>query len=126
MPLALIKRMRKIVAAARAANAGFWPVEDLTAKSRLQLHGLDDLSTLVMFPKLYRRLVAYFKAGHADLAAFDTWLRADPIQRDDRVLLPTGELGNLHNAYDVNQDGIILRHLPEELMFDPAPVAPCP
>jgi hypothetical protein len=61
--------------------------------------------------------VRYFKAGHADLAAFDTWVRADPVSRDDRVLLPTGEVGHLHDLYDVNPDGITLRYLPEELTF---------
>jgi hypothetical protein len=34
------------------------------------------------------------------------------------ALLPTGELGNLHDLYDVTADGI----LPEELMFAPDPV----
>ena len=59
-----------------------------------------------MFPKLYRRLVRYFKnPRHTDLAAFDTWIRDDPVSRDDTLLLPSGEFGNLH---DVNADGITL------------------
>jgi hypothetical protein len=121
MPLPLIDRMRQLVTAARADDAGFWPGEDLTTTSRLHLHGLADLSTLIMFPKLYRRLVKYFHDGHTDLAAFDTWIRADPVHRDDKVLLPTGEIGNLHDLYDVNPDGITLHYLPEQLMFDPDP-----
>lgn len=124
MPLDLIVAMRRLVSAARDAEVGFWPREDLSTEDRVQLSGVGDLSTLVMFPKLYRRLVAYFKDGHTDLGAFDAWVRADPVKRDDRVLLPTGELGNLHDLYQVDPDGIILRYRPEDLMFAPDPTIP--
>ncbi|HEX2264284.1 MAG TPA: hypothetical protein VHH52_11110 [Pseudonocardiaceae bacterium] len=124
MPIDLIHRMRQLVTAARQAGGGLWPHEHISTTARVQLTSLADLSTLIMFPKLYRRLVRYFQAGHTDLAAFDTWIRADP-DRDDRVLLPTGELGHLHDLYDVNPDGIGLRYLPEELTFISGPtVAP--
>ena len=96
MPIDLIHRMRQLVTAARRAGHGLWPHEHVTTTARTQLKSLADLSTLVMFPKLYRRLVKYFQAGYTDLAAFDTWVRADP-DRDDRALLPTGELGHLHD-----------------------------
>jgi endonuclease YncB( thermonuclease family) len=116
MPIDLIHQMRQLVTAARQAGLGLWPHEHVTTTARAQLKSLADLSTLIMFPKLYRRLVKYFQAGHTDLAAFDTWIRADP-NRDDRVLLPTGELGHLHDLYDVSPNGIGLRYLPEELTF---------
>jgi hypothetical protein len=123
MPLDLINRMRELIATARADGAGLWPDEDLTLTTRVDPHSVADLSTLVMFPKLYRRLVTYFKAGHSDLTSFDTWLRADPIGRDDRVLLPTGEIGNLHDLYELTAEGIGLRHQPEEFTFAPDPPA---
>jgi endonuclease YncB( thermonuclease family) len=122
MPVDLIHRMRQLIATARAGGVGLWPNEHLTIATRVDPRSVADLSTLIMFPKLYRRLVKYFKAGHQDLTSFDTWLRADPINRDDRVLLPTGELGNLHDLYDVTAKGIQLVHLPEELTFAPDPV----
>ncbi|HZA16086.1 MAG TPA: thermonuclease family protein, partial [Pseudonocardiaceae bacterium] len=84
MPIDLIHQMRQLVTAARQAGLGLWPHEHVTTTARAQLKSLADLSTLIMFPKLYRRLVKYFQAGHTDLAAFDTWIRADP-NRDDRV-----------------------------------------
>ncbi|MGY1670823.1 thermonuclease family protein [Geodermatophilus sp. SYSU D00710] len=120
-PLDVIHRMRQLTTTARADGVGLWPGEDLTTTTRVDPLGVADLSTLIMFPKLYRRLVRYFKAGHRDLTSFDTWLRADPIDRDDRVLLPTGELGNLHDLYDLTAEGIRLVHLPEELTFAPDP-----
>ncbi|MDQ4092831.1 MAG: hypothetical protein M3143_05325 [Actinomycetota bacterium] len=116
MPIDLIHRMRQLVTAARQASHGLWPHEHVTTTARAQPKSLADLSTLIMFPKLYRRLVKYFQAGHTDLAAFDTWVRADP-DRDDRALLPAGELGHLHDLYDVGPGGIGLRYLPEELTF---------
>ncbi|OHV43333.1 thermonuclease family protein [Pseudofrankia sp. BMG5.36] len=126
MPLTLIKRLRRLVTTARADGAGFWSKEDMTTSSRIRPRGVTDLSTLIIFPKLYRRLVNYFQDGHTDLMAFDSWVRADPVRRDDRVLLPTGEIGNLHDIYDVNADGIVLRHLPEQLMFEPDPAVCAP
>ncbi|MGH3965445.1 MAG: thermonuclease family protein [Pseudonocardiaceae bacterium] len=121
MPLDLIRRMRQLVKTARQNGSGFWPQEDVTIDSRVQLQGLPDLPELIMFPKLYRRLVTYFRAGNVGLASFDTWIRADPVNRDDTALLPTGELGNLHDLYDVNPDGITLLLLPEDLTFQPDP-----
>jgi hypothetical protein len=121
MPLDLILRMRELVAAARRNGSGLWPQEDVTIDARVQLEGIPELSELVMFPKLYRRLVTYFRAGNVGLASFDTWVRADPVNRDDTALLPTGELGNLHDLYDVDPGGIALRFLPEDLTLQPDP-----
>jgi hypothetical protein len=70
----------------------------------------------VIFPKRYRRQVDYFTDQHTDLAAFDTWIRARP-DRDDPAQLPTGERGHLHDLYQVDHNGISLRHLPEQLIF---------
>jgi hypothetical protein len=121
MPLDLIKRMRQLVKDARHAGAGFWPHENLKRGTRVQLHGLSDLTDLVMFPKLYRRLVTYFADGHVGLGEFDAWVRADPVHRDDRALLPSGEVGNLHDLYDVDGNGIELLDFPEDLTFEPDP-----
>lgn len=121
MPLSLVKHMRNLVKAAREGGIGFWSDEDVTLQKRAALQGLSDLPDLVMMPKLYRRLVKYFEDGYVGLASFDTWVRADPVKRDDRALLPTGEIGNLHDLYDVDGGGIKLEYLPEDLMFDPDP-----
>ena len=116
MPFALIGHLRDVVTQARAAGAGFWPHENVGVGVAAQPTGVADLSDLVIFPKLYRRLVDYFGDGHTDLTAFDTWVRAQP-DRDDPAQLPSGERGNLHNLYEVDEKGISLRVLPEELVF---------
>ena len=126
MPLALIHRMRDLVHEARAASTGLWPAETVSTTSSALFTGVDDLSTTVMFPKLYRRLVSYFTGGAADLAGFDAWVRADPVHRDDRALLPTGESGHLHDLYEVTPAGLRLTYAPEDVVFDTEPVAPTP
>ena len=122
MPLALIRDMRRLVKSARQAEKGFWKLEAVSRTRRAVLNGLADLPDLVIFPKLYRRLVKYFEDGNVGLAGFDLWVRADPVNRDDRALLPTGELGNLHDLFDVGRGGIKLRYLPEDLIFEPDPI----
>jgi hypothetical protein len=73
----------------------------------------------VIWPKLFRRLAAFYEEGHTDLADLDAWLRADPVDRDDRLLLPNQELGNMHDLIQVNGNQIRLTHLPEEVVIVP-------
>jgi endonuclease YncB( thermonuclease family) len=116
MPFSLIGHLRGLVAQARAAGAGFWPRENVGLDVSAQPTSIADLSDLVIFPKLYRRLVDYFGDLHADLGAFDTWVRAAP-DRDDPAQLPSGGRGHLHDLYQVDDKRISLRLLPEQLVF---------
>jgi hypothetical protein len=77
-----------------------------------------------MWPKLFRRLAAYFSQGHAGLAEFDGWIRDDPVGRDDSLRLPNGEKANMHDAYSVTGNSLKLNFNPEDLLIapDPAPV----
>src|SRR5262245_32312354 len=120
MPLSLIKRMRHIVKAARDAGFGIWPEESVNIDAPVAIMDVSDLPKMVMFPKLYRRLVKYFDDGYVGLASFDTWIRASGTDRDDRALLPTHEMGHLHDLYEVTDAGIRLHFLPEDLTFESA------
>jgi endonuclease YncB( thermonuclease family) len=122
MPLDLIVKMRELVKAARTSGLNLWPLDGPSPSSRVQLTGLPDLSVRVMFPKLYRRLVTYYDEGHSDLSQFDAFIRADVVKRDDRALLPTGEMGNLHDLYNIDADGMKLQFFPEDLTFETDPV----
>jgi hypothetical protein len=55
---------------------------------------------MVIFPKLYRRLVNYFAANHIDLGAFHTWLRASARQTAGLAVLEqaSGERGGVHRC----------------------------
>ena len=82
---------------------------------------LAKLETLILWPKLFRRLATYFSEGYTGLGGFDTWIRQDPIHRDDTLRLPDGEKGNMHDTYIVNGDSLKLKFNPEELLITPDP-----
>jgi hypothetical protein len=85
------------------------------------------LEQLVIWPKLFRRIVPYFAAVFANFDGFDGWLRADPVDRDDELfLLDRLERGNLHDIVHAAGDTIQMTVWPEEFIIDPDPVAPAP
>jgi len=76
--------MRELVPVARNARGGLWASEHLNTQSAAEIHDITELQTLIMWPKLVRRLADYFASGHVDLSEFDAWIREDIITRDDR------------------------------------------
>ena len=121
-PLSLIKDLRKLIAKARKKpGQGFWPQEDVNTSKEEQIANLAKLETLILWPKLFRRLATYFSEGHTGLGQFDIWIRQDPIHRDDTLRLPDGEKGNMHDTYIVNGDSLKLQFNPEELLITPDP-----
>lgn len=122
MPLSLIKDLRKLIAQARKKpGQGLWPQEDVNTSKEVVIRDLAKLEMLILWPKLFRRLVTYFSEGHTGLGQFDTWIRKDPIHRDDTLRLPDGEKGNMHDTYTINGDSLKLQFNPEELLITPDP-----
>ena len=123
MPIALINRMRAIIASARSAGLGIFAAESVAVGRSATIASLDDAQGLVMWPKLFRRLVAYFQEGKVGLSEFDSWIREDAVRRDDTLRLPDGERANMHDTYTISGDELSLRYNPEELIIapDPAP-----
>src|SRR5262249_1586018 len=75
MPMSLVRHLRTKIAAARAAGSGLWPSESPTTESSAHIANLGNAEALSMWPKLFRRLSAYFREGHAGLGQFETWIR---------------------------------------------------
>jgi hypothetical protein len=75
-----------------------------TAEPPAEIAGLPTLQALVMWPKLFRRLSSCFGTGFDPLDGFDAWLRADKVNRDDFVLLPNKEAGNMHDLIAIDAD----------------------
>jgi hypothetical protein len=73
--------------AARTAQSpdGLWPRSTADPNRAATIADLDALEQLVIWPKLFRRIVPYLAAGFTDFDGFDAWLRADPINRDDEL-----------------------------------------
>lgn len=118
LPPDLREHLRAIVRGARDGRVGLWAHPDARAAS-LQISGMAALQGAVMWPKLFRRLAPYFQSGHTDFAAFDAWLRIDARHRDDRVLLPTLEVGNLHDMIITEGDTLRLAFAPEDVVIVP-------
>lgn len=111
-----LKAQSKLV---RERAVGLWPEDAPSLERSAEVPDLAAATALVMWPKLFRRLVSYFQGRNVGLAGFDAWLRQDARNRDDFLQLPTGEIGNMHDLVEVAGDTIRLRFRPEELVVLP-------
>jgi endonuclease YncB( thermonuclease family) len=110
--------------AARDAN----PPAGIMARSTADPNGaatvmdLAGLEALVMWPKVFRRLVPFLATGATSFDGFDAWLRADPVNRDDAIfLLDRLEHGNLHDVIVGAGHTIQLTVWPEDFIIGPDP-----
>ena len=133
MPAELREHLRGIARSARDANAGLWAQATATTDRTARITGLDMLQQAVIWPKLFRRLAPYFVQGHTNFDGLDAWLRADPRNRDDRLLLPTLELGNMHDLIVEDGEQVRLAYATEDIVIVPddyvlptGPVVPPP
>lgn len=111
---------RRIIALANSArHRGLWP-KDKSARAKVT--DLESLEKLAIWPKLFRRLVSYFKDDrhYSDLSKFDAWLREEPKDRDDELwIVSEGELGNLHDVVEVSGERIAMLYVPQDLIVRP-------
>lgn len=119
LPADLREQMARMTRQARDDAIGLWPDVVATMDRPARAPGLAALQNLAIWPKLFRRLVSYFGAGFNTLDHFDAWLRADTINRDDFLLLPNAEIGNMHDLIDINGNSIRLRYRSEEIVILP-------
>jgi hypothetical protein len=84
---------------ARPATVRLWPRSTADPDGAATIANLAALEQLVLWPKLFRRIVPYLASGFGDFDGFDAWLRADPVNRDDELfLLDKLERGNMHDV----------------------------
>jgi Lamin Tail Domain len=113
--------------AARGRARGLWPRSTADPDGAATVADLAGLEQLVLWPKLFRRIVPYLAAGFPDFDGFDGWLREDPVNRDDELfLLDRLERGNLHDVSRGAGQTIQLTVWPEDFIIspDPAPGGP--
>lgn len=106
LPSDLRETMAGIAFAAREAGRGLWPSTEGTPQRPATIRGTADVEAAVLFPKLFRRLARYFASGAPNLNAFIEWLREQPGERDDHLVLPSMELANLHDIISIDGDRI--------------------
>ncbi|MEV0535551.1 thermonuclease family protein [Kitasatospora sp. NPDC050463] len=125
LPASLRTHLAGISQAARKAQVGLWPRSTADPNGKASVADLDALQQLVMWPKLFRRLVSYLATGATDFDGFDAWLRDDKVHRDDPLfLLDRGEFGNLHDVIDAAGQDIQLTLWPEDFIISPDPAPP--
>jgi hypothetical protein len=127
LPATLRTHLSVASRAARAARPplGIWPRSTGDPDRAAHVTGLAQVQTLVLWPKLFRRIVPYLAAGFTDFDGFDGWLRADPVHRDDALfLLDRLEPGNLHDVVQGSGATIQMSVWPEDFVIEPDPAAP--
>jgi hypothetical protein len=83
------------------------------------LSELETLQKLAIWPKLYRRLLAYFKDRNAGLAGFDAWLRGSAVRDDKLWIISEARAAHLHNVVKVSRNKFSMTYLPEDLVIAP-------
>ncbi|KAL5350657.1 hypothetical protein ACLOAV_004226 [Pseudogymnoascus australis] len=123
LPARLREHLASKSQAARAAKKGIWPRSTADLRGAAKVFSSESLKELVMWPKLFRRLVVFFSTHNKGLEDFDAWLRKDPVNRDDRVfLLDTNKHANFHNIVTIDGDTIKLNVEFEKVVIEPDPV----
>jgi len=105
---------------ARTAGLGLWPRATADPEGPATIAGRDELEALVLWPKLFRRLIPYLAAGADGFDGFDAWLRADPVNRDDGIVL-AGRTLRLHDVVAAAGDQVQLTAWPEDFVITPDP-----
>jgi endonuclease YncB( thermonuclease family) len=127
LPVSLRTHLADASRSARAAQApaGLWPRSNADPDGPASVADLDALEQLVVWPKLFRRIVPYLASGAPDFDGFDAWLRADPVHRDDKLfLLGLQEDGNMHDILRGAGNEIQLTVWPEDFIISPDPPPP--
>jgi endonuclease YncB( thermonuclease family) len=122
LPTSLQAEFAQTAREARAAGAGLWPRATADPDGPANIAGRAVLEALVLWPKLFRRLVPYLAEGAGGFDGFDAWLRADPVNRDDQiVLVGRTEPSRLHDVVEAAGDHVQLTAWPEDFVITPDP-----
>jgi Lamin Tail Domain len=126
LPADLRTHLAGVSEAARDAQppVGLWPRSTADPNGPATVDDLAGLEQLVLWPKLFRRIIPYLASGFSDFDGFDAWLRADPVHRDDELfLLNKLERGNMHDVVRGIGQQIQLTVWPEDFIISPDPPA---
>jgi len=126
LPADLRAHLAGVSEAARDAQppVGLWPRSTADPDGPATVANLPGLEQLVIWPKLFRRIVPYLASGFGDFDGFDAWLRADQVHRDDELfLLDKLERGNMHDVVRGMGQQIQLTVWSEDFIISPDPPA---
>jgi endonuclease YncB( thermonuclease family) len=118
LPASLRAEFAQTARQARSAGLGLWPRATADPNGPATIAGRAVLEQLVLWPKLFRRLVPYLETGATSFDGFGAWLQEDPVNRDDAI-----SLGRLHDVVAAAGDQVQLTAWPEDFVITPDPPA---
>ena len=121
LPGDLRETLSAVSVAARNNALGIWARDVATQARPVVIRNSADAQAAVIFPKLFRRLASYFASGEDGLRNFLTWLREQAGDRDDQLVFPPMEFGNLHDIIQIDGDLIWLTRGSEEFVIVDSP-----
>ncbi|HEY8547291.1 MAG TPA: lamin tail domain-containing protein [Acidimicrobiales bacterium] len=127
LPATLRTHLATLSRAARADDPprGLWARSAADPNAAATVPDLAALQELVIWPKLFRRLVPYLATGATSFDGLDAWLRADPVHRDDELFrLDILERANIHDVVRGVGPHIQLTVWPEDFVITPDPPPP--
>jgi endonuclease YncB( thermonuclease family) len=119
LPTELRLYLKSISDTAALDGNGVWEDDTASVTRSAEINNSAQLQELVMWPKMFRRFAAFYHDGHTDLSTFDSWLREDPVHRDDLLLFPGRELGNMHDLVKINGNEVKISHSPADIVVVP-------
>lgn len=120
LPASLREEFAQTARQARAAGLGLWPRATADPDGPATIAGREVLEALVLWPKLFRRLIPYLAEDATTFDGFDAWLREDPVNRDDGISIG-GRRARLHDVVKASGDQVQLTAWPEDFVITPDP-----
>ncbi|MBP2632523.1 MAG: uncharacterized protein H6Q70_3151 [Firmicutes bacterium] len=117
LPIDLVDIFRLETDELRKNKLNIWAKDAISKEKSCIIKSLEQLKDLVIWPKLFRRLAAYFSENYKDLNSFILWLKDDSENRDDDITLPNREKAKLHDMFIVQDGAINFKYLPEEVIL---------
>ncbi|KXJ85224.1 hypothetical protein Micbo1qcDRAFT_210130 [Microdochium bolleyi] len=115
--------------AARQSNLGLWPRSTADPNGPARGVTKETIEDLVIWPKLFRRAVAYFNEGNTNFDGFKAWLRKQARGGDDDEILileeegdgegSGGRLANLHDVVAASGTSLQLQVWPDAIVIEP-------
>ncbi|KAH7007927.1 uncharacterized protein B0I36DRAFT_300707 [Microdochium trichocladiopsis] len=108
---------------ARRGQLGLWRRSTADPNGPATQVNKRTIEDLVIWPKLFRRVVAFFNEGHGNLNGFETWLRKQAQHGDDDeiLVLDSERLANLDDVVSASGTSLQLRLWPDEFIVEPKP-----
>jgi len=117
LPSDLRNQFTALANSAWGNKRGLWAKDKTTAGIRVaELAAVEKVN---IWPKLFRRLLAYFKDGNTGLGNFDAWLRAVNSRDDKLWIISETRSAHLHNVIKISRGRISMTYSPEDLVIVP-------